>query len=229
MTVHDHSIHYITGQLDTANVQSGLKPATQNNDREKDSTNAVGPFYPTIDGKPPKVSPEKPQKKVNKENNIISDNVKYTQPQPPYSPINNNANSYEITNYNEDENVKGNHPQGPGFFNPAITKTQFQPYNPYQGQNNIQEKPIQHELYSILGPNSPQNVPPHVRIEHLLQHLQTGSDPSQGTAVVHIPITGSGSAPPPPGSPPSQNFPFGGFPVHQLPTDQGLAQRPQTG
>jgi hypothetical protein len=129
------------------------------------------PFYPTIDGKPPKVPQEKPHKKFNKEDkkNNFNNNV-FT---PPSTQDNNKYN----VNFGDDTRPPHNpqvHQQpGPGFFNPDASKNQF-PENP-------QQHPIDKQLFNILGPNA-QNLPPHIRIDQLLQHIQS-QDPNGGPAV----------------------------------------------
>lgn len=124
------------------------------------------PFYPTLDGKPPKVPQEKPHKKFNKDDkkNTYNTNNGFV----PTPPIHDN-NKYNV-NYGEDSRP----PQlpGPGFFNPDASKNQF-PDNSGPGQH-----PIDKQLFNILGPNA-QNLPPHIRIDQLLQHIQS-QDPNGG-------------------------------------------------
>lgn len=137
------------------------------------------PFYPTVDGKLPKVPQEKPHKKFNKDDkkNNYSNNVFV----PPSAQDNNKYN----VNFGDD-----NHPQvqqpGPGFFNPDASKNQFPAENSPSGQH-----PIDKTLFNILGPNSA-NLPPHIRIDQLLQHIQS-QDPNSGQHIhgqnVNLPFT----------------------------------------
>jgi hypothetical protein len=138
-------------------------------DQDEDEHNVEVPFYPTIDGKPPKVPQEKPHKKFHGKDNKKDHNA--------FAPTPNYDNKYHINNYDKDEGVKphsvdGHHP-GPGFFNPDASKVQ---YPDYTGP----EHPIpgDKQLFNILGQN-PQNLPPHIRIDQLLQHIQ-GQSPNQG-------------------------------------------------
>jgi hypothetical protein len=125
------------------------------------------PFYPTVDGKPPKVPQEKPHKKFNKDdkknpyNNFV--------PSPP-------AHDGNKFNANFGEDGRPVHMPGPGFFNPDASKNQF-PDNSGPGH------PIDKQLFNILGPNS-QNLPPHIRIDQLLQHIQS-QDPNGGGPLLH--------------------------------------------
>lgn len=139
------------------------------------------PFYPTLDGKPPKVPQEKPHKKFNKEDkkNNFNNNV--------FTPPSTNDNN----KYNFDDDTRPPHtPQvhqqpGTGFFNPDASKNQF-PENP--------QHPIDKQLFNILGPNA-QNLPPHIRIDQLLQHIQS-QDPNGGPTVngqnVNLPFQPNG-------------------------------------
>lgn len=110
-----------------------------------------------------------------------------TKPEPP---------KYDFDNYDDvdddDEEKKPSPGLGPGFFNPTLTKHQYADYD-FNGDNYHRLPPNQHpqkpqkpnqfnpyiiqhgdgkqELINILGGN-PQNIPPHLRIEHLLQQFQ---------------------------------------------------------
>lgn len=127
------------------------------------------PFYPTHDGKPPKVPQDKPHKKFNKEDkkNNYNNNVFV----PPSTHDNNKFN-----NVNYGDNTRLPHPPpvhqpGPGFFNPDASKDQYSEHH------------VDKQLFNILGPNT-QNLPPHIRIDQLLQHIQSqdqnGVPPTHG-------------------------------------------------
>lgn len=116
------------------------------------------PFYPTIDGKPPKVPQEgKPFKKFhgNKEGNKKEHFNTFAPPN--YE----NSNKYHVNNYD-------NQGSGPGFFNPDASKTQ---YPDLTGSDHPLHHAVDKQLLNILGQN-PQNIPPHIRIDQLLQHIQ---------------------------------------------------------
>lgn len=90
---------------------------------------------------------------------------------------------------------------GPGFFNPTLTKHQYADYDfngdnyhrlpPHQQQKPQKPPPNQynpyiiphgdgkHDLINILGGNA-QNLPPHLRIEHILQQFQGGNGGNGG-------------------------------------------------
>ena len=161
---------------------------------EEDTPNV--PFYPTIDGKPPKVPQEKPHKKQNKENkkntnNGLNNNI--------FLPTAGHDNKYNFnTNNNyDDEKIPSHvpqlptHPQqnsGPGFFNPGASKDHYPEYPNFNHPE--QQHPIDKQLFNILGPNS-QNVPPHVRIDQLLQHIQSqdsNAGPSLHGANINLPF-----------------------------------------
>lgn len=137
-------------------------------DEDLDDHKVEVPFYPTVDGKPPKVPQEKPHKKFNKDDkkNNFGNNVFI----PPSA---HDINKYN-TNFGDD--IRPQHPPGPGFFNPDASKNQFPENNP-AGQH-----PIDKQLFNILGPNSA-NIPPHLRIDQLLQHIQ--SQDSNGGPLLH--------------------------------------------
>lgn len=133
------------------------------------------PFYPTVDGKPPKVPQEKPHKKFNKEDKKTNFNNNVFAPQPPLD-----INKYNV-NFGDDQRP----PPGPGFFNPDASKNQF-PETTAGGQH-----PIDKQLFNILGPNS-QNIPPHIRIDQLLQHIQSqdqNGGPNLHGQNVNLPFT----------------------------------------
>lgn len=114
------------------------------------------PFYPTHDGKPPKVSQEggKPFKKFHgKEGNKKDYN-----------------NAFLPPNYDNKFNNNNNYDQqpGPGFFNPDASKTQFPEHTDHPLHH---QHPADKQLFNILGQNAP-NIPPHIRIDQLLQHIQ---------------------------------------------------------
>lgn len=114
---------------------------------------------------------------------------------------------------------------GPGFFNPALNKPQYPDYDqgiynnenyhrlpPHQTQppkpNQFHPYLVQHgsdagkqELINILGG---QQLPPHVSIEHILQHIQGAND---GTGFGG----GGGHSQPPfaPNTPNGLGYPFG--------------------
>lgn len=130
------------------------------------------PFYPTIDGKPPKIPQEKPHKKFHNKDTKNKDHNSFI-PTPNYE------NKYHVNSYDNDEGLRPQshdvHQPGPGFFNPDASKTQYpdltgSDHPPVPGDKN---------LFSILGQN-PQNLPPHLRIDQLLQHIQGQDHQNQG-------------------------------------------------
>lgn len=149
-------------------------------DEDLDEHKVEVPFYPTVDGKPPKVPQEKPHKKFNKDDkkNNFSNNVFV----PPPAHDNNKYN----VNFGDDSRPLNPPQPGPGFFNPDASKNQY-PENGGPGQQH----PIDKQLFNILGPNS-QNLPPHIRIDQLLQHIQS-QDPNGGPLIhgqnVNLPFT----------------------------------------
>lgn len=171
-------------------------------------TKPESPFYPTVDGKPPKVPQEKPQKKPTKDESVFHSG--------PHNP-----NKYDFVNYDEEDIRDNNSHQegpGPGFFNPSASKNQFNDFNPFSpNQQQNHDKQLPPELYNVLGPNN-QNLPPHVRLEQLLQHIQS-QDSNQGgihSQNIHVPYPGQ------------QNgiYQFGG--EHQ-PSGNGISGRPPPG
>lgn len=164
------------------------------------------PFYPTVDGKPPKVPQEKPQKKPTKDEAAFQ------------HPGVQNPNKYDFVNYDDDDIKENNSHQegpGPGFFNPSASKNQFNDFNPFSpNQAQHHDKQLPPELFNALGPNN-QNLPPHVRLEQLLQHIQ-GQDSNQGgihSQNIHVPYPGQ------------QNgiYQFGG---EHHPSGNGISGRP---
>lgn len=176
------------------------------------------PFYPTIDGRPPKIPQE------NQIDEHPNDNKKHQSIGPfIHHPGNSDSGKFEFSTF-ENEHL---HPQqrpppgqnsvGPGYFNPSASKSQFD-FNPYT-QGPLQhplDKSFPPELFNILGGNN-QNLPPHVRLEHLLQHIQ-GQD-------IQGPITHGQNYPIPPYQVQVNgvNYPYGGD--HHIP-ENGLASRP---
>lgn len=126
------------------------------------------PFYPTIDGKPPKISQDggKPFKKFHggkegtKKDQYNTNNA--------FVPPNFENNKFHVNN-NYDQQP------GPGFFNPDASKGQY-PEHPDHSLHH--QHPVDKQLFNILGQNA-QNIPPHIRIDQLLQHIQ-GQDQNQG-------------------------------------------------
>lgn len=148
---------------------------------EEDEDEHIVPFYPTIDGKPPKVPQEKPHKKQNKENKKNTNNGLNNNIFLPTPPHDNKYNFNTNNNYDDDKHIPQlpTHPQqngGPGFFNPGASKDQYPDYPNFNHPEP--QHPIDKQLFNILGPNT-QNVPPHVRIDQLLQHIQQ-QDPNAG-------------------------------------------------
>lgn len=157
---------------DTSDVNSG---------EDLDDHKVEVPFYPTFDGKPPKVPQEKPHKKFNKDDkkNNFNNNVFV----PPSS-----VHDSDKYNVNFNEEIQPQQQPGPGFFNPDASKNQFPEAVP---GTPGQQHPIDQQLFNILGPNS-HNIPPHIRIDQLLQHIQQ-QDPTGGA--VHgqnLPFTPNG-------------------------------------
>uniref|UniRef100_A0A1B0FGU8 Epidermal cell surface receptor n=1 Tax=Glossina morsitans morsitans TaxID=37546 RepID=A0A1B0FGU8_GLOMM len=104
---------------------------------------------------------------------------------------------YDTVNYNQ--NLAPHHP-GPGAYGFYHHNDPFSSYEPYEiNPNGIpQGKPptptSQSDLFNIIGagggvagkPGQGNPLPPHVRIEHILQHLQQNQHPPN-PALVHIP------------------------------------------
>ncbi|XP_061393214.1 putative epidermal cell surface receptor [Musca vetustissima] len=137
---------------------------------------------------------------------------------------------YDSVNYNQ--NLAPQHPGPQGPYGPFYHNEAFNPYEQYDlNPNGIpQGKPpaptSQSDLFNIIGAGVPgggklgqSNLPPHVRIEHILQHLQQNVNPAiqnganapqgpfvhvntsgtGGQAPQYVPIVHSGLPPPPPG------------------------------
>ncbi|KAL9896757.1 stranded at second transmembrane protein isoform 1-T2 [Glossina fuscipes fuscipes] len=192
-----------------------------------DDKKTANAFYPTLDGKPPKVmatqfaydqKPEKPSKKplqVVKQKDVkydvhepqVEDDLPHPVlgpgfiPLPPREGAKGQAipgtSPYDTVNYNQ--NLAPHHP-GPGAYGFYHHNDPFSPYEPYEiNPNGIpQGKPpaptSQSDLFNIIGagggvagkPGQGNPLPPHVRIEHILQHLQQNQHPPN-PALVHIP------------------------------------------
>jgi hypothetical protein len=147
------------------------------------------PFYPTVDGKPPKTPQEKPSKKYQKEdgNKKDSGNNIFTPSGPGQHPHPSQDTKFDFNNYHDlppsavqNNNNQNQHNLGPGFYNPD---TKYGDINPYE-QSGLhpgikQQQQIPPELLNFLPPNT-QNLPPHLRIEQLLQHIQSQDNNNQG-------------------------------------------------
>lgn len=193
--------------------------------------NGIHPLYPTSIGQPNKGVnvPVKPIKKPSKTDSKYPGPYA---PQPPkveppskydfdnYEDVEDEENANENDNENEDKRPISPG-LGPGFFNPTLPKQQYDydfngdnfhrpspshphkpqkanPYNPYI----IQHGDGKHELISILGAN-PQNLPPHISIEHLLHQIQGGNiGNGDGNGQSQPPYSGQQT-------PDGLNFPFG--------------------
>lgn len=154
---------------------------------------------------------------------------------------------YDSVNYNQ--NLAPQHPGPQGPYGPFYHNEAFNPYEQYDlNPNGIpQGKPpaptSQSDLFNIIGAGVPgggklgqSNLPPHVRIEHILQHLQQNVNPAVqngaapqgpfvhvntsgagGQAPQYVPIVHSGLPPPPPGHGiaivDGQPVSYGGYPV----------------
>lgn len=162
-----------------------IKPGSDDNEDDGRPLYPIPIDQPTKGGKPTK----KPSKIPTK-----------TEP-----PLKYDFDSYDVIDedgeHEDDDNKKhmqnGGYP-GPGFFNPGLTKHQYPDYdqgiynenfhrlpphqtqppkpnqfNPYLVQEHGNDA-SKHELINLLGGN--QNLPPHVRIEHILQHIQGAND-----------------------------------------------------
>lgn len=134
-------------------------------DEEDDIHKVEVPFYPTIDGKPPKVPQEKPHKKFHNKENKNKEHGTGFLPTPP---------NYDNNKYHDFDNVNQ---AGPGFFNPDASKNQ------YPDLTGSGHPPVDKQLFNILGQN-PQNLPPHIRIDQLLQHIQ-GQDQNHQGPLLH--------------------------------------------
>lgn len=142
---------------DTTDIES------EDSGEDLDEHKVEVPFYPTHDGKPPKVPQDKPHKKFNKDDkkNNYNNNV--------FVPTTHDNNKFNNVNYGGDDTrlpqiPPANQQPGPGFFNPDASKDQYSEHH------------VDKQLFNILGPNG-QNLPPHIRIDQLLQHIQS-QDPN---------------------------------------------------
>lgn len=242
-------------------------------------------FYPTVDGKPPKVPQGKPNKsKYNKDpygQDHVKNSVDQQKPRPSLVDINHHPPTKDVVHTNlphgmhhgqgddeeevdeeighhfgqeedEEENQHGIHNNnnnsndadfpvgrppnypGPGFFNPAVSKDQFQdlnyqhhggvpqqrPTNNHNGPPGIDKNIPPNDLYQILTgqavPGGAQGQPPHLTFEQILQHIQaidgqTGqrpTNPQQQQPHPHLPFLQAGHL-----NQNNVNFPqFGGIP-----------------
>lgn len=185
--------------LPNSGVRGGFAPTKtfkfdkDNNSSDKDySIESSVPFYPTVDGRPPKVPQEKPHKKFSKDE-TKKDNLNNI-----FIPQGGHANKFDFNNYDDDIGIHPQPPQqpqrpqhpaangaGPGYFNPDATKNQYHDYtnnNPYAEHND--HSTLDKQLFNVLGPNN-QNLPPHIRIEQILQHIQGQDHTNQGGALTH--------------------------------------------
>jgi len=137
---------------------------------EEDDHKVEVPFYPTIDGKPPKTPQEKPYKKYHNKDTKNKDHNTFI-PNPNYD-NNKHYNVYENPDHNEE--LRPQQP-GPGFFNPDTSKNVY----PSLSGHEHSQIPVDKQLFNILGQN-PQNIPSHIRIDQLLQHIQSQDHQNQG-------------------------------------------------
>lgn len=145
---------------------------------------------------------------------------------------------YDSVNYNQ--NLAPQHPGPQGPYGPFYHNDPFNPYEQYDiNPNGIpQGKPptptSQSDLFNIIGAAGPggkpaqTNLPHHVRIEHILQHLQQNAVANQhghgnisggagGIPGQYVPVVHSGLPPPPPphgiAIVDGQAVQYGGYPV----------------
>lgn len=158
-------------------IYDGVKPLEKPQKKPTKGDKFPGPFVPI----PPAGSGHQNKYEFGNYDDVDDDDI--NNGRPPQRPNNmNNPNSGG---------------PGPGFFNPSATKNQFPDYdqglfqqqrpqqpgkpnafNPFVvqqhgGAGDEQDK-LPPELFNILGGNA-QNIPPHLRIEHLLQQIQGGA------------------------------------------------------
>ncbi|EDW85203.2 uncharacterized protein Dwil_GK14524 [Drosophila willistoni] len=157
---------------------------------------STGAFYPTLDGKPPKIGSssgifEKPHKKAQQQQQQQQQNdIKYDVHEDQHE-----DNGAPLPPHGGFQQQQQQHLGPYGFYNPV--KPAYDGYNPYEpydiNPNGIpQGKPppaptSQSDLFNILGAEQParpgpgpvlsgqkdnHNLQPHVRIEQILQHLQ---------------------------------------------------------
>ncbi|XP_037956053.1 putative epidermal cell surface receptor isoform X2 [Teleopsis dalmanni] len=185
---------------------------------------------------------KKPVQVVKPQQNDIKYDVhepqEHDEPGPGFIPLHfgHGISPYDSVHYNQ--NLPTHRQPGPyGYFNPVgSNKDHYEDFNPYEqyevNPNGIpQGKPpppptSQSDLFNIIGAGAPinvnsvggkgnPNIPPHVHIEHILQHLQANAHPqgpyiAQGPSNVsgantqlpthpqYVPIVHSGLPPPPP-------------------------------
>ncbi|TMW48294.1 hypothetical protein DOY81_006625 [Sarcophaga bullata] len=106
------------------------------------------------------------------------------------------ASPYDSVNYNQ--NLAPQHPGSQGPYGPFYHNDAFNPYEPYDlNPNGIpQGKPptptSQSDLFNIIGAAGPGgkpaqvNLPHHVRIEHILQHLQQNNNNNNNNHNQHV-------------------------------------------
>lgn len=221
----DSLVHKTT--LSGKPFETNFNPATEDEDRKE---NGIHPLYPSNVNNPSKgvQVPVKSTKKPSKTDFKFQGPFA---PQPPHSSNTDDSkfdfenydeedeDTGEVSANKKPTSPTENGPIGPGFLNPSITKHEYsdydqaifnqgdfhrpqqqkpqkQPYNPFI----IQHGDGQQELINILGGNS-QNLPPHLRIEHILQHIQ-GNGGSDIEGQPQPPFNGQPS-------PNGINYPFG--------------------
>lgn len=197
------------------------------------------PIYPIPVDQPTKGS--KPSKKPSKTSTKTEPPLKYDFDS--YDVIDED-DDHEDGGEHKKPNQHAGGAYGPGFFNPTLTKHQYPDYDqgiynnenfhrlpPHQTQppkpNQFNPNWVQHggdagkhELINILG-NNP-NLPPHVSIEQILQHIQGTNDGSG--------VYGGGHSQPPfaPNTPNGLNYPFGiQHPGLSIPNEPSQKIQPQ--
>lgn len=220
-------------------------------DERKEENNGIHPLYPTNIDQPFKgvQVPIKPTKKPSKTDSKYPG--PFIPPPPQQTPTKYDFDNYDDIEDEQDEHKKPspvNGGVGPGFFNPSLTKHQYSDYDQTIFNNPDYQRPVsphqqkpqkpnqynpyviqhgggdgKHELINILGGNA-QNLPPHLRIEHILQQFQGGSG-GDVDSQSQLPYGGHQTQN-------GLNYPFsihGQHPgLHQLPgTDQKVPIQPQ--